>query len=72
MFIYGDTLQPRQIILIITLFGGLPDNLPKRLKPKDISIKSDGHCEEFPFTISDFDLALVEAGGWLEYADSNY
>ncbi|MGB5619480.1 MAG: hypothetical protein WBM78_21765 [Desulfobacterales bacterium] len=25
-----------------------------------------------PFTISDFDRALVTAGGWLEYANEKY
>jgi 3-isopropylmalate/(R)-2-methylmalate dehydratase small subunit len=28
--------------------------------------------EEIPFAISDFDRVLVEAGGWVEYADSHY
>ena len=27
---------------------------------------------EVPFTLSDFDAALVEAGGWVEYADTRY
>ena len=27
---------------------------------------------EIPFTLSDFDAALVEAGGWVEYADARY
>ena len=35
-------------------------------------IKADGLSEEIPFSLPDFDLALVTAGGWLEYADSKY
>lgn len=35
-------------------------------------ISADGIKEEIPFTISDFDRSLVEAGGWVEYADSHY
>ncbi|MCG8564723.1 MAG: 3-isopropylmalate dehydratase small subunit [Desulfobacterales bacterium] len=27
---------------------------------------------EIPFAVSDFDQALVRAGGWVEYADENY
>ncbi|MFH7319344.1 3-isopropylmalate dehydratase small subunit 2 [Desulfurivibrio sp. D14AmB] len=27
---------------------------------------------EFPFTINEFDRRLVEAGGWLNYADQHY
>jgi len=28
--------------------------------------------EEAGFSISDFDRALVKAGGWVEYADAKY
>jgi 3-isopropylmalate/(R)-2-methylmalate dehydratase small subunit len=28
--------------------------------------------EEVPFSISEFDAALVRAGGWVDYADKNY
>ena len=28
--------------------------------------------EEISFSVSDFDRALVEAGGWVEYADTHY
>ena len=35
-------------------------------------IKADGFSEEIPFVLADFDLALVVAGGWLEYADAKY
>ena len=35
-------------------------------------INTEGTEKAFPFQISDFDRALVEAGGWIEYADSNY
>ena len=28
--------------------------------------------EEIKFSLSDFDRALVEAGGWVEYADTHY
>ncbi|MDM8540498.1 3-isopropylmalate dehydratase small subunit [Desulfococcaceae bacterium HSG9] len=35
-------------------------------------ITADGKQHELTFTIADFDKALVEAGGWVEYADKNY
>ena len=35
-------------------------------------IKAEGFSEEIPFSLTDFDLALVTAGGWLEYADLKY
>jgi 3-isopropylmalate/(R)-2-methylmalate dehydratase small subunit len=37
-----------------------------------IHIRADAKAEEIPFTLSDFDRQLVEAGGWLEYADARY
>ncbi|MBC2714245.1 MAG: 3-isopropylmalate dehydratase small subunit [Desulfobacteraceae bacterium] len=35
-------------------------------------IKADGKESEISFSISGFDRALVEAGGWVDYADKNY
>ena len=35
-------------------------------------VKADGLTEEISFKISDFERALVDAGGWVEYADSRY
>ncbi len=35
-------------------------------------IKAEDFSEEIPFLLPDFDLALVNAGGWLEHADSKY
>jgi len=37
-----------------------------------ISIKADGNEEIINFTLGGFDAALVQAGGWVEYADKNY
>jgi len=37
-----------------------------------IQIRAGAQAEEIPFTLSDFDRQLVEAGGWLEYADARY
>jgi 3-isopropylmalate/(R)-2-methylmalate dehydratase small subunit len=32
----------------------------------------EGQQNEFPFEISEFDKALVKAGGWVEFADARY
>jgi len=37
-----------------------------------IEFRSGEHAEEIPFTLADFDRALVDAGGWLGYADARY
>lgn len=37
------------------------------------SAGGSGHGKlEVPFPLSDFDAALIEAGGWVEYADAKY
>ena len=33
---------------------------------------ADGISQQVPFTVSDFDLSLVKAGGWVDFADQNY
>jgi 3-isopropylmalate/(R)-2-methylmalate dehydratase small subunit len=42
------------------------------LEGRMFHIRADSLTEEIPFTLTDFDLALVTAGGWLEYADLRY
>lgn len=37
-----------------------------------MTIRNADGGESVPFTISDFDRALVTVGGWLEYADEKY
>ena len=37
-----------------------------------IELRSGEDAEEIPFTLADFDRAMVEAGGWLAYADARY
>ena len=36
------------------------------------TLKAGDETEAFSFSISDYDRSLVEAGGWLEYADLHY
>jgi 3-isopropylmalate/(R)-2-methylmalate dehydratase small subunit len=42
------------------------------LKKQALFIEAGPKKEEIQFSLSDFDRALVAAGGWVEYADSNY
>ena len=37
-----------------------------------LTVRSGDEEETVPFTISDFDRSLVEAGGWVEFADAHY
>jgi len=42
------------------------------LEKNIFTFSADETTEEVSFSISDFDRALVMAGGWVEYADSKY
>lgn len=43
-----------------------------KLPEQQVVARSNGREASFPFDISPFDKALVEAGGWVEYADARY
>ena len=42
------------------------------IKRRIFQIKADGFSEEISFALADFDIALITAGGWLEYAEAKY
>lgn len=42
------------------------------LPNRQVKAVANGKSESFPFEISEFDKALVEAGGWVEFADARY
>jgi 3-isopropylmalate/(R)-2-methylmalate dehydratase small subunit len=41
-------------------------------KGRKIAVKSEEKELVFDFTVSEFDASLVEAGGWVDYADKKY
>ena len=57
---------------IFSLFKGKNISLKTDLGRNTFLLKTNGQEKEVPFTISEFDRALVAAGGWLEYADAKY
>jgi 3-isopropylmalate/(R)-2-methylmalate dehydratase small subunit len=42
------------------------------LREQQLVARGNGRVERLSFEISPFDKALVEAGGWVEYADARY
>jgi 3-isopropylmalate/(R)-2-methylmalate dehydratase small subunit len=42
------------------------------LEAQRITAKAGDQLEDFTFAISPFDKALVQAGGWVEFADAKY
>jgi len=53
-------------------FAGLDTIVETDLGKNCFVFKSDDREETVPFTISGFDRKLIDAGGWVEYADVNY
>jgi len=41
-------------------------------EPPEITITSGGNTRVIPFSLTGFDRDLIQAGGWLEYADKRY
>jgi len=53
------------------------DDLPQDVDTININVdklssNSNVLREVIPFKISEYDLSLVKAGGWVDYADQNY
>ena len=70
-------------MMAVELDAGAIDQLFSEFSEKETFIETDlannrfkvsggGQTAEFSFAMSDFDRALIEAGGWVEYADSHY
>ncbi|MBA3028714.1 MAG: 3-isopropylmalate dehydratase small subunit [Desulfobacteraceae bacterium] len=65
-------LAADQIEELFSNFSGPDTRLTTDLKENVFKIQGNGKTTEIPFSISGFDRSLVEAGGWLEYADAKY
>ncbi len=70
-------------MLAIELPGDIIDHLFKTYASQDtmididpgagrITVRAGEATETFDFSVSGFDAALVQAGGWVDYADSHY
>lgn len=57
---------------LFDVFGDKETYVETDLRSNLFVIKAGGQQEEILLSISDFDRSLVEAGGWVEYADSKY
>jgi 3-isopropylmalate/(R)-2-methylmalate dehydratase small subunit len=70
-------------MMAVELDKGIINELFEKFKDKETHLETDLENKNFriyshdedttvPFEISDFDISLVKAGGWLEYADAHY
>ena len=66
------SLEPAVIDELFTLFAGTDATLATDLENKTFTVSNAETSKVYPFTIGEFDLELVKAGGWVSYADSKY
>ena len=57
---------------IFDTFAGSEATCETELENLKFIIKNSEVTKEYQFTIGPFDLELVKAGGWVEYADKKY
>jgi 3-isopropylmalate/(R)-2-methylmalate dehydratase small subunit len=65
-------LDRDRIESIFNRFAGKPSHAEVDIETDRIIITADEAREQIGFQISEFDKALVRAGGWVEYADMRY
>ncbi len=53
-------------------FSGKQTTVETDFQNKLFTITADGKEEKISFSVSDFDRSLVDAGGWVDFADKNY
>jgi len=57
---------------IFSKYSGAEATMDFDVEGKKLTIKGIETSDTYDFEISNFDDALVHAGGWVEYADKNY
>ncbi|MFP4365058.1 MAG: 3-isopropylmalate dehydratase small subunit [Spirochaetia bacterium] len=57
---------------LFTDFSQTDSEITVDFENRKIEISGNNKAETLPFSISDFDKDLVEAGGWVNFADTRY
>jgi 3-isopropylmalate/(R)-2-methylmalate dehydratase small subunit len=65
-------LSPAVLDEIFREFGGKETSLTVDTEKGALSFSGGGKEKTYPFTLKDFEKALVDAGGWVEYAAKHY
>lgn len=65
-------LSPETISALFEKFAGRETGCSLSLTPPVLTFASGADTLEAPFRLEGFDRALVEAGGWVDYADKKY
>jgi 3-isopropylmalate/(R)-2-methylmalate dehydratase small subunit len=65
-------LPEAQVARLFETFAARTTRLAMDWDDRRFTLEAGERNESWPFEISPFDRALVEAGGWVEYADQHY
>ncbi len=65
-------LPAEEINEIFHLFSNHQTHLAVDMEKSEIIIQSKEHTRKTGFIMSSFDRALIQTGGWVEYADQHY
>jgi 3-isopropylmalate/(R)-2-methylmalate dehydratase small subunit len=65
-------LKKEQIDEIFKTFAGTETSIKTDFSNGTLKVKSSEANMDIDFTVSEFDKSLVEAGGWINFADKNY
>jgi 3-isopropylmalate/(R)-2-methylmalate dehydratase small subunit len=57
---------------IIEIGAGKRAGIKTDLDAPSFTLEVEGQLEKIPFQLATFDRTLIEAGGWVEYADARY
>ncbi|MCD4678639.1 MAG: 3-isopropylmalate dehydratase small subunit [Desulfobacula sp.] len=65
-------LSQDRINTIFNEFGKSDTQISVNVEALEIVIQSEAQTKKIQFQISEFDRALIQTGGWVEYADKHY
>jgi 3-isopropylmalate/(R)-2-methylmalate dehydratase small subunit len=65
-------LPPSVLEELFRDFKGQETTLTVDIEKGALTFTGGGKTKSVPFTLKDFEKALVEAGGWVEYAAARY
>jgi 3-isopropylmalate/(R)-2-methylmalate dehydratase small subunit len=65
-------LPAETIAALFDVFDGRPTHMKTDFEQGTFTFTTDGDRRTVPFHLFPFDKALVEAGGWVAYADAHY
>jgi 3-isopropylmalate/(R)-2-methylmalate dehydratase small subunit len=65
-------LSPETLDTLFRNFAEKESTLTVDLQTPALTFSANGREQTLPFVLKDFERALVEAGGWVDYANSHY